>query len=1191
MLNSDKAKKTFKPHSNFAFMSLWPSISDLQARASQAESHIYRDPRIAAFYARHALERMVDTVFDLDNEMERPRHDTSLMSLIHAPTFKRNVSQALFPKLKLIIQTGNNAVHGRLAPSQRAALQTVKELHHVLFWFVWSYAPRIDRSTFKVFAFNEHFLKQAISVAPSDSNAASSHKKIQTLEKQLAEKNQKQRESEANALQENAALKTQNAALLIQIAASKAEANSIVDCHDYNEDETRRYLIDTLLHEAGWRLNKPHNREYAVSGMPLSKVNPNGNGFVDYVLWGDDGKPLALIEAKRTSLSPEAGQHQAKLYADCLTQQFGQRPIIFYSNGYETRLWDDQYYPPRSVEGFYSKNELALLLTRRTGQQSFFASAAQGGGFIAAIDDDISNRHYQKAAINHILTLFEQDKGRKALLVMATGTGKTRTVISLVDLMTKHGWVKNVLFLADRNALLTQAKKNFVSLLPRISCSILDSSIQKGHVTDRLYFATYPTMKHLLDRNADKRPFGVGHFDLVVIDEAHRSVYRQYRQIFAYFDSFLVGLTATPKDDIEKNTYSIFDLQDNMPTYAYEDHSAYAEKFLVPPQKISVSTQFIRAGIKYTELSAADQQQWEEKAPLSDRDEVLATELNTFLFNEDTANKMFAQLFSHDALGGIHVEGGDVIGKTIIFAANNDHAEFLQKVFDKNFPKFKGKLAQVITYKNRYAQSLIDEFSVENKSFDPNNPNCRIAISVDMLDTGIDVPEVVNLVFFKVIRSKVKFTQMMGRGTRLCPNLFAPNEDKKGFRVFDYCQNFEFFNQNPQGASDHQAKPLSAQIFEKRILLSRLVTEKIKPDLPKDDIQALNAVRQYHLDILHHHVSGMNLDNFIVQPKRRYVEPFIKRDFWEVIDDSKHTQLESYISTLPSEATEFNAIEKNNELANRFDHLLLTMQLSQLTTGAIADNSRNRVMHLGQQLEAKTAIPEVAAQLNLIQQIQTLEFWQAIDLPRLENLRRKLRNLIKLLDKIEKSVVYTNFADADLQVKEQAAEYGATHIDLEQYRKKTAWYIQAHQDHLTIQKIKRNKPITQTDLDTLETLLLDASGMTELDAYREKVLEHKPLGNFIRELVGLDRHAAKAAFSDFLDKGHYTVAQINFVNQIVDYLTHNGVLEVKHIFESPFTDLHSESAYGFFDDDQVVALFGRIRAIKANSEVTTAIEA
>ncbi|MEY8251414.1 MAG: DEAD/DEAH box helicase family protein, partial [Colwellia sp.] len=552
------------------------------------------------------------------------------------------------------------------------------------------------------------------------------------------------------------------------------------------------------------------------------------------------------------------------------------------------------------------------MIKRRTDRKPFF-----NGGVASShlrINNDITNRHYQKAAITHILQHFETEHGRKSLLVMATGTGKTRTVISLVDLLVKNDWIKNVLFLADRNALLTQAKKNFVKLVPRISCSMLDSSQSKDKIDSRLYFSTYPTMKNLLDRGANERPFGVGHFDLIIVDEAHRSVYSKYRQIFTYFDGLLVGLTATPKDEVEKNTYEIFDLQDGMPTYAYEDASAYAEKFLVPPTKISVATKFLREGIKFNELSDAEQKEWENKAELEDRDEVLPSEVNKFLFNEDTAEKMFSQLMDKGPNGGIHVEGGDVIGKTIIFAANNDHAVFLEKIFNKNYQKWAGKLARVITFKETYAQSLIDEFGGDENTideFDPNNPTCRIAISVDMLDTGIDVPEAVNLVFFKVIRSKVKFTQMIGRGTRLCQNLFGPNDHKTTFKVFDYCQNFEYFDANPEGMPVGVAKPISQQVFEKRVQLSTLINSQLRNDdytnEHPEDVTRLSELNTYQLDMLHHQVSGMNLDNFIVRPNRKAVEPFLERDHWNNIDDSKFTELENNVSQLPTEADAFNA--------------------------------------------------------------------------------------------------------------------------------------------------------------------------------------------------------------------------------------------------------------------------------------------
>ncbi|PMK67112.1 restriction endonuclease subunit R [Vibrio lentus] len=1191
--------------SNFGFMDValnggndvyTTRCAEIQTRAKNAESNIKTDPRIAGFYARNALELMVETVFDIDNWLTRPRHDATLMSLIHDKDFKQNLETHLFPKLKLVIQVGNEAVHSKTTLPQRDALQAVKELHHVLYWFIRTYTPAfanrdLNRNQFVVLPFDEALILQQVSIDASvATKALSSIKRVKELEKQLEQDDKVEREAYFQQLKENETLKAANQALLEQIEQAKQSAEKVTDVHDYNEEETRTYLIDVLLHEAGWKLEHKRDREYPVSGMPISKVNPKGNGFVDYVLWGDDGTALAVVEAKRTHRRAEDGQQQAKLYADCLEKQCGVRPVIFYTNGYDTHLWDDHFYPPRQVQGFYTKAELELMVKRRTDRKSFFESGMPNSNLV--INNEITNRHYQKSAITKLLQDFELEHERKGLFVMATGTGKTRTVISLVDLLVKNDWVKNVLFLADRNALLTQAKNNFVKLLPRVSCSILDSGKSKNSIDSRLYFSTYPTMKNLLDRCAGERPFGVGHFDLIIVDEAHRSVYAKYRQIFEYFDGFLVGLTATPKDEVEKDTYGIFELQKGMPTYAYEDDKAYDQGYLVSPTKISVATKFLREGVKYKDLSNEEQEEWENKAELEDRDEVLPSEVNKFLFNEDTAEKMFAQLMSKDDRGGIHVEGGDVIGKTIVFAANNDHAVFLEKMFNKNYPKWAGKLARVITFKETYAQSLIDEFGGdENKidEFDPKNPTCRIAISVDMLDTGIDVPEVVNLVFFKVIRSKVKFTQMIGRGTRLCKDLFGPNDDKKTFKVFDYCQNFEYFDANPEGIAVGVAKPVTQQVFEKRVLFSTLLNDKLNSEEFREqnpeECERYTELNRYQLDMLHHLVSGMNLDNFIVRPKRQAVEPFLERDYWDNIDDTKFTELESQISALPTEAEAFNSDEQLNHLSHRFDSLILTMQLNLLEKGMISEMSRSRVIEFAEQLEAKSTIPAVQAQLQLIQDIQTQEFWQDIHLVTLEELRRKLRNLMFALDKDKKEMVYTNFEDEVQGVHNVTNVYKNPSVDLAQYRKKIELYIQDHQDQLTIQKLKRNKSITQADLDVLEGLLLDASGMSDVEAYREKILQEKPLGTFIRELIGLDMNAAKEAFSSFLDEESYNAEQIQFVDQVIDYLVNNGILDMSQLFEPPFTDNHGESAYGFFDEGTVVDLFGVIREVNANAVV------
>lgn len=1183
--------------SNFEFCSIWPEMAELAERAKKAESYIHSDPRSSCFYARTAVELLVNTVFEIDSWVNKPRHDASLMSLIHEQSFKKNLKHGLFPKFKLVIKLGNESAHSASPLRPRDALQSVKELHHIFYWFYRTYTPNLNRAEFQVRPFDEALIpnkiaidanvaKQALNAAEELKKARASKKELErlkALEEEYAKRDEAERLEKQKQLDENEALKKQNEALLAQIAEAKAQAEAADDRHEYNEAETRDYLIDNLLHEAGWKLEDERDREFPVSGMPISKQNPKGNGFVDYVLW-DGLKPLALVEAKRTTRDPEEGLHQAKLYADCLEAAYGTRPIIFCTNGYDHLIWDDSQYPSRPVQGFYKKDDLNRLINRRTNHTTFFDA---GENFTATINNDITNRYYQKNAITRTLHRFQIDRQRKALVVMATGTGKTRTAISMVDLLSSHGWVKNILFLADRNALLTQAKKNFTKLLPNISSTILDASVVKGFESHRIYFSTYPTMKNLLDQGQEVCPFGVGHFDLIIVDEAHRSVYRKFREIFNYFDGFLVGLTATPKDDVAKDTFEIFDLQKGDPTFNYEAEVAYADKVLVPPTPYEVTTKFMAHGINKDELSEEEQEEWRNLDDLEEREEVLPSEVNTFLFNEDTANKMFRQLFTD----GIHVEGGDVIGKTIIFAANNKHAQFLQECFDKSFPKWKGKLAQVITYKNPYAQSLIDEFSEEGVAFDPENPKLRIAISVHMLDTGIDVPEVVNLVFLKVVHSKVKFIQMVGRGTRLCPDLFAPGEDKSGFKIFDYCGNYEFFTKNPDGAKDSAPKSLGERLFEKRVQLSEVIKERLSRaendlegvELEEDYKQGLKGLASYQRDMVHHKVSGMNLDNFIVRPKRELLEPFLERDRWNNLGDEDLTNIEQHLSALPSEAEQFNADEANNEMSNRLDNLCLTMQLQVLTQNIVGETERTKTIEIAEKLEQKRSIPAVEAQLPLIQDIQSIEFWQYIDPITIEDVRRRLRNLLFALDKEEKGVVYTNFEDT-LETP-NPIQQPMPKVSLEMYRKRTEQYIKEHEDHLTIQKLKRNKPVTQTDLEELERILKDASGVSDDTDYENEVLKSKPLGEFIRELIGLDRAAAVEAFGDFLDANTYSPEQINFVEQIITYLTSNGVLDKSQIFDPPFSDMHPEGAFGFFDDAKVVELVSRIDKIKANAYV------
>ncbi|MFY8285045.1 DEAD/DEAH box helicase family protein [Pseudoalteromonas sp. SSMSWG5] len=1163
--------------SNFDFLAEWP---ELQEHAKQAEAVVNSDPRSSCFYSRYTLERAVYWMYEFDPWLARtkPKYDTTLNTLINQAEFKRSLGSTVFPKIKAVQKAGNNAVHSERKVLPPESTQSLKELHHILYWFYRTYTS-VKPATDQVFDLSK--VPQTIQVDAK--LVMTSAKKLKELQKELDRSNQERQKELEEKLRENTELRRERdelrEKLRERVTQNEKEADPANDTHDYNEAATRKYLIDQYLKEMDWVLDAPNVIEFPVKGMPISKQNPNGNGSVDYVLWGKDGKPLAVVEAKRTMRSAKEGKRQAELYADCLENdpQFGgQRPLIYYTNGYDIYFWDDTNYTERLVQGFMNQDEMQRIVDRRT--LALDLKDIEINTNIAG-----KGRPYQRLAIESVCEKFQSieldDNGnkkyeareRKTLLVMATGTGKTRTTIALVDLLMRAGWVKNALFLADRNALVNQAKKEFSKLLPKSSPEILSSGTNT--LKGRLYLSTYPTMMNLLSTAPDTRLFGVGHFDLVIVDEAHRSVYKKYRYIFDYFDGLLLGLTATPKSEIDKNTFDIFDQPDGDPTFAYELQEAIDDKFLVPPRDVKINLGFVRSGIRYSELSDEEKEQWESKEQLEDRDEVLPSEVNQFLFNKDTVDRALKILMER----GVRVAGGNRLGKTIIFAANNDHAEFIVERFDANYPKYKGKFARVITYKETYVDSLIDEFKGEKKPADPNIP-LTIAVSVDMLDTGIDVPEVVNLMFFKVIKSKVKFLQMLGRGTRLCENLFGPDDHKLFFKVFDCCMNFEYFEMNPDGAKDSGSKSLSQAIFEKRLTLSQQLKDNEEFGIYGAEYQ------RYLIETLHNRVFGMNLDNFIVRPNRKVVEKYQKLEAWWQLDNENLAELEKQVAVLPTEAEPITPDEKEEELALRFDHMLLTMQLALTEKTGISDYYRDKLVQIASKLESKASVPAVGEQLEWIQYVQSANFWTDLTLEELEQTRRKLRLLMRFIEKESKGVVYTDFQDEVLGVEENEGVYKFTgEGGLELYRKRVESYIREHQDNLTIQRIKRNQSITKLDLDELDNKLYEASGIGDMDSYLKTIHPDKSLGVFIRELVGLDRGAAKEAFADYLDETKFNSQQLRFVNTIIDYLTQNGVMSPAMLAKPPFSDIHFEGVFGLFDDGAVMELRNKIKEIEAKA--------
>lgn len=1122
--------------SNFSF--LQQEFFAIHDSAKKAESYLTTDARAACWYARMTLEQIVDWLYRYDRNYSC--YDTSLGARVHDPCFKLNAGEAIFTKATVVIGIGNRAAHGKAAKATDAAT-AVTELFHIAYWLAHTYGEKARPSP--SLQFNPALVPQA-----------TQHSAI-TLEQLRAHETAiKQKEAENAALKQQleglAATQQELDALRAEVAKAKQANQAHTDTHDYNEEQTRDYFIDLLLQEAGWTLDKPEDTEFEVTGMP----NSQNKGYVDYVLWGDDGKPLAVVEAKRTKRDARVGQQQAKLYADCLEQMYKRRPVIYYTNGYEHWFWDDLAAAPRRVQGFYKKDELELLIQRRTSRKSLAT---------AKINDAIVERSYQHQAIRSVTEAIEQHNQRRSLIVMATGSGKTRTVIALTELLMRCNWAKRILFLADRISLVKQASREFLKHFPDAGIvNLLESPDGQG----RIYVSTYPTMLNLInDTDSETKRFGIGHFDLVIIDEAHRSIYAKYGAIFDYFDSYLVGLTATPKDEVDHNTYRMFQLDQGVPTFAYALEDAIADKYLVPPQAVAVDLKFQREGIDYDKLSEEEKEQWDELDWGEDGapDSIDPPALNAWLFNKDTVDKALEYLMTQ----GERVASGDRLGKTIIFAKNQLHADFIAERFDINYPaEAVGGFARVITYKLGYAQSLIEEFSVKDKA-------PHIAISVDMLDTGIDVPEVVNLVFFKIVRSKTKFWQMIGRGTRLCKDLYGPGQHKQFFKIIDFCQNIEYFNQDIPTSSGRTADSLETRLFKTRLELVTALDVRMGDHANYDELEDDKQLRENTAAQLHAIVAGMTLDNIIVRPKRKYVEKFSELDSWRVINPVDAAEIAEQLAGLPTQVLD------TEEEAKRFDMMILHTQLCVLQGDVDYEKYQKVIKSIAAALELQNSIPAINKEMVLIQSLNTEEWWIDVTVGMLEQVRKRLRLLIKLLEKTQRPLVYTDFGDSVTGANPIGLPIGTVGLDYERFKAKARDFLRVHEDRLAVYKLRTNKPITATDLQELEKILLEqAAGDTELVAQAKSATGG--LGLFVRSLIGLERGAATEAMAEFLNASNATASQLEFLNLIVNYLTVDGAIDGSRLYESPFTGVTATGPDAIFPAATVTQLFKKIEDIR-----------
>ena len=910
--------------------------------------------------------------------------------------------------------------------------------------------------------------------------------------------------------------------------------------NDPTEHETRKQYIDAMLRDAGWRLGADWLEEVELQGMP----NQAQVGFADYVLYGDNGKPLAVIEAKRTSVDPAKGRQQAKLYADLLEKQYGRRPVVFLTNGFETYLQDNQY-PERQVAALYSKRDLEKLFNLRRMRQPLTD---------IQVDKNIAGRYYQEGAIKAVCHTFDAKNRRKALLVMATGSGKTRTAVALCKVLLERGWVKNILFLADRTSLVTQAKRSFVNLLPDLSVTNLCE--EKDNTAAHCVFSTYQTMLGCIDTVTDEQGklFTCGHFDLLICDEAHRSIYNKYRDIFRYFDAPLVGLTATPKDEIDKNTYAIFDLEKGMPTYGYELAQAVKDGYLVDFLSVETKLKFLEEGITYDQLSEVDKAAYEdtftdENGELPEKIESSA--LNEWVFNEDTIREVLHILMEY----GLKIDYGEKLGKTIIFAKNHRHAEMILEVFQREYPHLGDGFAQVIDNYMTYAQSAIDNFS------DPGKLP-QIAISVDMLDTGIDVPEVLNLVFFKKVMSKAKFWQMIGRGTRLCPGLLD-GADKNQFYIFDFCGNFAFFRMS-------QGKPVHAQLSLQGALF-RLKGEIVyKLQDMAYQTEELIPFRQALVKELLGKAQELNRDNFAVKQHLRAVERFSKEETYQglVYGDIREMEEELCPLILP---------DADDPKALRFDALLYGIELAYMV-GKTSTKARRDLVRQAEAVASVGNIPEIQEQKELLDRILHTDYLERAGLNEFEHIRKSLRDLMKYVLPSGHSYS-TNFDDQILETEWHESQLETD--DLKNYRAKAEFYVREHQDSPAIAKLKSNLPLTQQDVAELESILWSQVGTQE--DYEAEYGE-KPLGEFVREVVGMDMKAAKEAFSVYLNDVNLDDRQIYFVNQIVEYIVQNGLMKDLSVLQKPpFTDLGSISQV--FDAGDWKKIREIIQKINANARV------
>ena len=1103
---------------NFEFLrNKWPELASL---GGFAEQYAWPDPAGALVKLRTYIESLVHRFYD-ENGLNKPS-PSSLIDLLNQKDFKSAVPPVVLNAFHSIRLAGNKAAHAEAIHGFN-----VLEMLHMAFdlgrWlFIINGGKQEDCPVYK---------------APEKPQTAFESAEALKREKQLIQEKLASNEMEMlTLLSDLEATRTKTRAAQKRIEELEAilfTGKTVADVLGFDEETTRKRLIDTELTAAGWNVGEAGantsevHQEVKVDHQPTK----SGGGRADYVLWDDNNMPLAVIEAKKTAINAELGQEQARLYADGLEKMHGQRPVIFYTNGFDINIWDDaQNYPPRQLYGFYSKDSLQYLLFQRSHKKRLDSLSPKM---------EIVDRLYQIEAIKRITEKFSINQ-HKALIVQATGTGKTRVAIALTDLLNRAGWVKRVLFLCDRKELRKQAKNAFNEFLSE-PMTIVSADTAKDR-DKRIYLATYPAMNKIF------QSFDVGFFDLMIADESHRSIYNRYRDMFRYFDCLQVGLTATPVDFISRNTFKMFGCAEKTPTAYYSLEQAINDTppYLVNYEVYTHTTQFLRKGIKYKDFTDEQKQQLEEDGEDPKDFEFENHQIDKQIFNRDTNRAIIRNLMDNS----LKDETGQYPGKTIIFARNHNHAVLLNDVFNELFPLYGGKFCRVIDNYDPRAEQLIDDFKSDKHS-DP-----RIAISVDMLDTGIDVPEIVNLVFAKPIRSLVKFEQMIGRGTRLCENLFGEGKNKTQFRIFDHWGNFEFFDKHYKKAEPSVSKSLMQQLFETRLDLARTALNKSEP-----------KVFDFVIQLIKEDLDRLSEDIISVREKWREKRSVSKMEALQAYTPATEQILRQQMAPLMQWVDIRGHVE-----AYRFDHLMTRLQIEYINKTGLVEDLKDQVHDRISRLQMH--LNPVREKSEFIKEVKSAEFWNPISMERLETVRKQLRGIMKYTAKSTYDPPNPKFIDIrDEQEEFKRLPTKLKFSDMPGFRKQVQEaLLKVFDENPTLQKIKMGVPVSEEDLKALTSLVLTQNPNVDQEVLKEFFEETaEPLDEAIRSIIGMDADAVKNRFSEFVGKyPGLTANQVSFLNLLKNHISRYGSIQVEQLYESPFTTLHSEGLDGVFSDKQMV---------------------